>query len=994
MIGPSTTQSPYLVGTANNVTFTSILSAGDVVAGSTTVNGTPYRMVGIPDGLGAFDNGDGTFTVLMNHEIGATAGTVRAHGSTGAFVSRLVIDSSTYQVRSASDLAQTVFTFNDAAGTYVQGTTAFGRLCSADLADVSAYFDAATGLGTQNRLFLTGEEVGPEGRAFAFVASGPSAGQVYELPRLGLFSWENAVASPTSGPRTVVIGTDDATPGQVYLYVGNRQATGNDVERAGLTNGALYGIRVPAFANETNATTVGAAGTPFVLQEMGPNGDVTRLTGAQLQAESTAEGVTEFLRPEDGAWDTVNPNRFYFVTTNNPTSPSRLWALDFTDVQRPELGGTVRLLLDGTEGQVMLDNMTVTDEGRVILQEDPGNNARLARVYEYNPVTDTLTQLAEHDPARFSAPVAPFTRDEESSGVIDVTDILARPGEQVLLLDVQAHYPFGQPEIVEGGQLLAMTIDRRLSGTSGNDTLAGTAINDLIEGGAGNDTITGGAGNDTANFNVSLDGTDTTDLGAGSDLVNVSAATATSQIRLSFVSAQVGNGSANDAAGPAPQDGGLAVRLQAEGANDALTGAVSRFDDEGMTFVADRPGLTFDVRDLLAGTQRGDAFEVVTLGTSGADTLTAVQGGRSYYFNAGMGNDSVTGGLANDFLVGGGGNDTLSGGAGNDSFIGGAGNDSFIGGAGTDRAIFSFGLSAATVGAAAKGATTITGPEGTDTFRGIEEFQFSDRTINNADGAPLVDDLFYLANNRDVAASGRDADAHYAEFGFREGRDPNAFFSTDGYLAANPDVRAAGLNPLTHYDTNGFREGRDPGANFDNEFYYARNADVRAAGVDPLRHYLEFGQAEGRTINEAVGRSADIGAARGFDAEFYLLSNPDVADAAIAAGGDSYAFARQHFTNFGAREGRDANAIFDTDAYLAAYADVRASGINPLTHYTQFGFREGRDPSVEFDTTAYLAANADVRAAGIDPMTHYLQFGLYEGRSAQGDTTFGAGNIG
>jgi len=37
-------------------------------------------------GLGAFDNGDGTFTVLMNHELGATSGVARAHGGKGAFV--------------------------------------------------------------------------------------------------------------------------------------------------------------------------------------------------------------------------------------------------------------------------------------------------------------------------------------------------------------------------------------------------------------------------------------------------------------------------------------------------------------------------------------------------------------------------------------------------------------------------------------------------------------------------------------------------------------------------------------------------------------------------------------------------------------------------------------------------------------------------------------------------------------------------------------------
>ncbi|MEI9807468.1 MAG: hypothetical protein WDO16_06040 [Bacteroidota bacterium] len=43
----------------NGVKFRSILSAGDAVGG--------YQMVGIPDGLGAFDNNDGTFTLLVNH---------------------------------------------------------------------------------------------------------------------------------------------------------------------------------------------------------------------------------------------------------------------------------------------------------------------------------------------------------------------------------------------------------------------------------------------------------------------------------------------------------------------------------------------------------------------------------------------------------------------------------------------------------------------------------------------------------------------------------------------------------------------------------------------------------------------------------------------------------------------------------------------------------------------------------------------------------------
>ena len=40
-------------------------------------------MVGLPDGLGAFDNGDGTFTLLANHEAGSTNGIPRAHGAAG-----------------------------------------------------------------------------------------------------------------------------------------------------------------------------------------------------------------------------------------------------------------------------------------------------------------------------------------------------------------------------------------------------------------------------------------------------------------------------------------------------------------------------------------------------------------------------------------------------------------------------------------------------------------------------------------------------------------------------------------------------------------------------------------------------------------------------------------------------------------------------------------------------------------------------------------------
>ena len=102
-----------------------------------------YKMVGIPDGLGAYDNGDGTFTVLMNRELGDTAGIACAHGAKGAFVSEWVFDKTTLEVKSGNDLIQNVFTYDAISGSYVEHNAALGngvafnRFCSADLADQS-----------------------------------------------------------------------------------------------------------------------------------------------------------------------------------------------------------------------------------------------------------------------------------------------------------------------------------------------------------------------------------------------------------------------------------------------------------------------------------------------------------------------------------------------------------------------------------------------------------------------------------------------------------------------------------------------------------------------------------------------------------------------------------------------------------------------------------------------------------------------------------------
>jgi hypothetical protein len=216
----------------------------------------------------------------------------------------------------------------------------------------------------------------------------------------------------------------------------------------------------------------------FSLVPMGNGGDMTAWetdfapatsTGHRLSQDALAKGLLRMRRIEDGAWDPRDGRRddFYFVTTADMSSVSRLWRLRFDDISDPLAGGTLISLLPNSGPQRMLDNICIDRLGRILMQEDPGGNAHLAKIWMYSIDSGELIEVAHHDPARFLAGAPAFmAQDEESSGIIEVHDIL---GQGWYLLGVQNHRPIpasGEPAdpfgLVQHGQLLAMYVPPRL----------------------------------------------------------------------------------------------------------------------------------------------------------------------------------------------------------------------------------------------------------------------------------------------------------------------------------------------------------------------------------------------------------------------------------------------------------------------------------------------------------------------------------------------------
>jgi hypothetical protein len=159
------------------------------------------------------------------------------------------------------------------------------------------------------------------------------------------------------------------------------------------------------------------------------------------------------------------------------------------------------------------------------------------------------------------------------------------------------------------------------------------------------------------------------------------------------------------------------------------------------------------------------------------------------------------------------------------------------------------------------------------------------------------DALYYAAEYPDVLLPPQSLLEHFCAYGWREGRNPNAYFDTVSYLLANDDVAAAGINPFYHFLSYGITERRH----------------WVPAATPSVRTQLLFGYS----IVDWVERIRPH-----VDEAFYSASLPADLPRQIDLAA--------HFAYRGWQEGMSPNREFEVRHWIKQYPETKRYLVNPL----------------------------------------------------------------
>ena len=483
----TTSVKPYAEAVGTEYDITPLFSVDDKVPLLGGTEGQQHRMVGIPDGLGAHPNVDGTSTLYMNHELNNTSLSEPVVGGTqnrGAIVSKWILDADGNPTagRRAYDIVFDENTLVGPAAEVGNATRAFARFCS-------GYLAGPLKNGFDRFIYLTNEEEANAANTFDTKGSVSVAifdNELHTLPALGHYAKENSVVQPTQGTRTVIFSFEDgpaALENQLYMYVGTKDPSAASVlTRNGLDNGKLFVFRSLDPARNSERTFVRGSVTGKWVEI--PNAKT--MTDVQLEAASDAANAMTFVRPEDGAFNPNNPNELFWVTTGSSSAPDdgvnelgRLYSLRLHPVN-PLGPATLRIVYNadtviagGGDIAISPDNMETSDQ-YLMINEDGTTESRLimasksrdGSIWRFDLRSgvggvgvdvSTATRIAQLDPpGRDGVAVGPGVW--ETSGIIDASLLF---GENTWLSDVQAHSPTAAPGgstvTVEDGQLFLIS---------------------------------------------------------------------------------------------------------------------------------------------------------------------------------------------------------------------------------------------------------------------------------------------------------------------------------------------------------------------------------------------------------------------------------------------------------------------------------------------------------------------------------------------------------
>ena len=480
-VSAGTTVKPYVVAVGAEYEVRALFSAGDAVPETSDAT-RQFRMIGIPDGLGAYANGDGTHTLFMSHEAGRTQVSEPLVGSPryrGAFVSKWILDADGDPV-SGERAYDTVFIEDTLVGPAAQvgnTTRGFSRFCSGFLAGPDVGFD---------RWIYFANEEAPSPNTFDTLGGLSVAifdNEAHGLPKLGRMEKENSVVQDAGArAQTVIFSLEDGPAtlnNQLYMYVGkkDRSPGASVLARNGLDNGELYVLRsLDPGRNSERTFTAGSVDVEWV-----PIPDAETMTDDQLEAASDAVGAMSFVRLEDGAFNTRNRNELFFVTTGNSggvddgvNELGRLYSLRLhsSRILKPATLAIVynadTVVAGGGDTALAPDNVDTNEDYLMIAEDGTGAsnpvmdaNGRDGSVWRFDlaqgPVgvdASSATRIAEVDPpGRDGVPVP--TGAWEVSGIIDASSLF---GAETWLADVQTPNPTTAPTplLLEDGQLFLL----------------------------------------------------------------------------------------------------------------------------------------------------------------------------------------------------------------------------------------------------------------------------------------------------------------------------------------------------------------------------------------------------------------------------------------------------------------------------------------------------------------------------------------------------------